>query len=275
MQVGIVGLGLMGGSLGLALRETKIFKSIVGLDMNSLHEQQALSLGLIDEIADFETIQECDVIVLATPVSAIVQILQKLPPLRAHATLIDFGSTKEQIVRALPESLARNYVPAHPMCGTEHSGPKAAFKELYHNKLVIMFDGIDSGELQRTLAKEIFIALGMQIVHMPLAEHDHHAAYISHLPHVISFALANTILQQEDFKNILALAGGGFRGMVRLANSSARMWTDIAEQNQQNLLQSMQSFEQEMRKAEKMIRESRWDEFFEWIEQANRIHRIF
>ena len=275
MQVGIVGLGLMGGSLGLALRETKMFKSIVGFDMNPLHEQQALSLGLIDEIVDFEAIRECDVIVLAVPVSAIVQILQSLPPLHAHTTLIDFGSTKEQIVRALPQSIARNYVPAHPMCGTEYSGPKAAFKELYHSKLVIMFDGIDSGELQRTLAKEMFIALRMQIVHMLLAEHDHHAAYISHLPHIMSFALANAILQQEDFKNILAFAGSGFRGMVRLANSSARMWTDIAEQNQQNLLKSMQSFEREMRKAEKMIRESRWDQFFEWIEQANRIHRIF
>lgn len=275
MQVGIVGLGLMGGSLGLALRETKMFKSIVGQDANPLHEQQALSLGLIDEIADFATIKECDVIVLATPVSAIVQILKSLPPLNAHTTLIDFGSTKAQIVRALPESLARNYVPAHPMCGTEHSGPKAAFRELYHSNLVIMFDGINSGELQRTLAKEMFIALGMRIVHMPLVEHDHHAAYISHLPHIMSFALANTILQQEDFKNILALAGGGFRGMVRLANSSARMWTDIAEQNKENLLQSIQSFGDEMLKAEAIIKESRWDELFEWIEQANKIHKIF
>lgn len=275
MQCGIIGLGLMGGSLGLALRETKMFKSIVGLDNNALHQQQALSLGLVDEVVDFETIKECDVIFLAVPVSAIVAILQTIAPLRPHTTLIDFGSTKEQIMQALPDCIARNFVPAHPMCGTEYSGPKAAFKELYAGKMMIMFEGISTGELQKTLAKEIFLALGMKLVRMPLGEHDHHAAYISHLPHIISFALAHSVLQQEDFKNILALAGGGFRGMIRLANSSARMWTDIAEQNKQNLLESIQAFEQELSKAENIIKESRWEELFEWIEQANKIHEIF
>lgn len=275
MHVGIIGLGLMGGSLGLALKETKMFKSIMGLDNNALHEQQALSLGLVDEVVSFEEIKECDVIFLTVPVGAIVTLLKDIPPVRSHTTIIDFGSTKEHIIHALPQSIVRNFVPAHPMCGTEYSGPKAAFKELYTGSLVILFESMLSGDLQIALAKEIFLSLGMKIVRMKLDEHDHHAAYISHLPHIISFAIANSVLRQEDPKSILALAGGGFRGMVRIANSSARMWTDIAQQNKHNLLESIQAFGEEMLSAEAMIKEERWNDLFAWMKAANKLHDIF
>lgn len=274
MQAGIVGLGLMGGSMGLALKETQMFKRIVGLDCSPLHTQQSLSLGLVDECVTLEEIEACDVIFLAIPVDAIVEILAHLKPKAPHTTIIDLGSTKEQIIQSVPASLRKNFVAAHPMCGTENFGPKAAFKDLYRHKIVVLTDLEESGELQRALAKEIFVAIGMTLVKMDSKAHDHHAAFISHLPHLISYALANTVLSQENPENILALAAGGFRDMSRIAQSSARMWTDIARQNQDNLLETLHIFEQELTHARELIETKKWDELYEWMRRANKLHEI-
>ncbi|MGD9595395.1 prephenate dehydrogenase [Wolinella succinogenes] len=274
MQAGIIGLGLMGGSMGLALKETKMFKTVVGMDASPIHTQQALFLGLVDECVTMEEIRECDVIFLAIPVDSIIETLQKLPPLAPHVTVIDLGSTKKKIVESVPSSIRRNFVPAHPMCGTENFGPKAAFKELYQNRIVVLTDIEGSGEFQRALAKEIFIRIGMNIVKMDSASHDRHAAFISHLPHIISYALANTVLSQEDPQSILALAAGGFRDMSRIAQSSARMWTDVSKQNKEELLQTIDFFGKEMILAERLIKEERWEELYEWMEKANTLHHI-
>lgn len=274
MQAGIIGLGLMGGSMGLALKETKMFKTVVGMDASPIHTQQALFLGLVDECVTMEEIRECDVIFLAIPVDSIIETLQKLPPLAPHVTVIDLGSTKRKIVESVPSSIRRNFVPAHPMCGTENFGPKAAFKELYQNRIVVLTDIEGSGEFQRALAKEIFIRIGMNIVKMDSASHDRHAAFISHLPHIISYALANTVLSQEDPQSILALAAGGFRDMSRIAQSSARMWTDVSKQNKEELLQTIDFFGKEMILAERLIKEERWEELYEWMEKANTLHHI-
>ncbi|HCZ18383.1 prephenate dehydrogenase [Wolinella succinogenes] len=274
MQAGIIGLGLMGGSMGLALKETKMFKTVVGMDASPIHTQQALFLGLVDECVTMEEMRECDVIFLAIPVDSIIETLQKLPPLAPHVTVIDLGSTKRKIVESVPSSIRRNFVPAHPMCGTENFGPKAAFKELYQNRIVVLTDIEGSGEFQRALAKEIFIRIGMNIVKMDSASHDRHAAFISHLPHIISYALANTVLSQEDPQSILALAAGGFRDMSRIAQSSARMWTDVSKQNKEELLQTIDFFGKEMILAEQLIKEERWEELYEWMEKANTLHHI-
>lgn len=274
MQAGIIGLGLMGGSMGLALKETKMFKTVVGMDASPIHTQQALFLGLVDECVTMEEIRECDVIFLAIPVDSIIETLQKLPPLAPHVTVIDLGSTKRKIVESVPSSIRRNFVPAHPMCGTENFGPKAAFKELYQNRIVVLTDIEGSGEFQRALAKEIFIRIGMNIVKMDSASHDRHAAFISHLPHIISYALANTVLSQEDPQSILALAAGGFRDMSRIAQSSARMWTDVSKQNKEELLQTIDFFGKEMILAERLIKEERWEELYAWMEKANTLHHI-
>ncbi len=275
MQAGIIGLGLMGGSLGLALKETKMFKSIVGLDVDSLHEQQALSFGLVDEILTFEEIKKCDIIFLAVPVDGIVEILKVIPPVHSHVTIVDLGSTKSKIIDSVPKEIQKNFVPAHPMCGIEHSGPKAAFKELYNGNLVILFDKEESGEFQKAFTKEVFLALGMKIVKMNFNEHDHHAAFISHLPHVISFALANAVLKQEDLRSILALAAGGFKGMVRISKSSPRMWTDVFKQNKENLLESLEIFGREIQKSQDMIIRDEWDALYQWLKDAHKLHEIF
>lgn len=275
MQAGIIGLGLIGGSLGLGLREIGMFKKIIGLDSDLLHLQQALSLGLIDEEASLEEIKACDVIFLATPVEAILQILPQLIGIANHTTIIDLGSTKSLISQSVPKEIRKNFVAAHPMSGTENFGPKAAFKDLLPHHIVVLTDLEQSGEYQVALAKEIFLALKMTIIKMDSLSHDNHAAFISHLPHIISYALANTVLSQQNPQDILALAGGGFKGMVRIAKSSPKMWRDIAKQNRKELLKSLKVFEKEMQKAQKLIEEESWEELETWMAKANSLYEIF
>ena len=275
MQAGIIGLGLIGGSLGLALKEIGMFKRIVGLDSNEIHLQQALSLGLVDEGVALDEIKLCDVIFLATPVEAILDILPQLVGVAPHTTIIDLGSTKHLISQSIPKEIRKNFVCAHPMSGTENFGPKAAFKELLPHHIIVLTDLEQSGEFQAAMAKEIFIALKMNIIKMDSKSHDNHAAFISHLPHIISYALANTVLSQQNPKDILALAGGGFKSMVRIAKSSPKMWSDVSKQNKQELLKSFEAFQKELDFAINLIQNDKWKELEEWMAKANSLYAIF
>ena len=275
MQAGIIGLGLIGGSLGLALKEIGMLKRIVGLDSNEIHLQQALSLGLVDEGVDLDEIKLCDVIFLATPVEAILEILPQLVGVAPHTTIIDLGSTKHLISQSIPKEIRKNFVCAHPMSGTENFGPKAAFKELLPHHIIVLTDLEQSGEFQAAMAKEIFIALKMNIIKMDSKSHDNHAAFISHLPHIISYALANTVLSQQNPKDILALAGGGFKSMVRIAKSSPKMWSDVSKQNKQELLKSFEAFQKELDFAINLIQNDKWKELEEWMAKANSLYAIF
>lgn len=274
MQAGIIGLGLIGGSLGLALRETKMFKHILGYDKNALHEQQALSLGLIDENVNIEEIAQCDVIFIAVPLDFVASIVNSFKELTPTQTIIDLGSTKHAIHSLIDSKMRKNYVGAHPMSGTENSGPKAAQHDLFKNKILILTDIEQSGAFQVAFAKEIFVNLGMQIVKMDSAGHDRHIAYISHLPHVLSFALANTMLAQEKPENILALIGGGFRSMSRLSNSSPITWKDIFKHNKQHLLHAITDFEKHFSEAKLYIEKDDWDSLENWMQKANQLHSM-
>ncbi len=275
MKAGIVGLGLMGGSLSLAMREVYSDVEVIGLDHNPQHCIEALELGLVDKVVDtLDEIKDVDVLFLSVPVDGIVEILQKLPPLNQHTTVIDLGSTKSKIVSAVPDQIRKNFVAAHPMTGTEKFGPKAAIDDLYHGRAVVLCDLDQSGEKQRELAKKIFSDIGMKIFYMNANAHDRHAAFISHMPHALSYALANSVMAQEDPKAIIALAGGGFRDMSRIAKSSPAMWGDIFEQNRDNLLEAIESFQNELDKCKKMVEENRWDELREWMREANELHKI-
>lgn len=264
----------MGGSFALALQATQIECEFVGLDHHNANQERALELGLVDRIGSFEEIQRCDLIVLAIPVDAIIATLQRFSQLKADQTIIDLGSTKEKIVTQTPPHLRSNLVAAHPMAGTEYSGPDAAIPDLYEDKVVVLCDIEQSGMLQKEKAKEIFQRLEMKIVYMDAHEHDRHAAYISHLPHVISFALANSVLGQEDRESILALAGGGFKSMSRIAKSSPKMWRDVFAQNRDNLLQSIASFEEELAILKGAVEEEDFDQVERLIAKANRLHKI-
>ncbi len=274
MVVGIVGLGLMGGSIGLALKGVPQVTKILGHDHNRSHCKEALKYHLVDEIAEWEEIKRADVIFLAIPVDGIINSFQNLTDVSPMCTIIDLGSTKEKIVANIPAEIRKNVVPAHPMTGTEKFGPSAALANLYRNKIVVLCNLEESGELQRATAKALFEAIGMKIVTMDAKEHDRHAAYISHLPHAISYALANAVMSQEDAENILILAAGGFRDMSRLAKSSPIMWNEIFKQNKENLLDAMDHFEEELAKCRDMVEKEDWKELASWMEKAQKLHDI-
>jgi prephenate dehydrogenase len=275
MKAGIIGLGLMGGSFAQALRAQYPDVEILGYDHNDQHCIEALQLGLVDKISkDLGSFHTLDLIILAIPVDGIIQVLQTFHDLPETTTIIDFGSTKKLIVDSVPPSIRQNFVAAHPMTGTEKSGPSAAVPDLYRGQVVVLCDIEESGEHQRRLAKEIFTDLGMKIFYMDAAEHDRHAAFISHMPHALSYSLANAVMKQENPKAIIALAGGGFRDMSRIAKSSPAMWTDIFRQNKQNLLQAIECFKGELKRCEELVQNEEWEALHRWMEEANDLHKI-
>lgn len=275
MTIGIIGLGLMGGSLGMDLRRLPFVKKVIGHDHNTAHCKTALKLGLVDEIVDFETLLQCDTIFLAVPVDAIIAILQQMPGrIKPDATVIDLGSTKARIEKSIPNAIRKNVVAAHPMTGTENFGPEAAISGLYKDKVVVLCDMEASGQLQQETAVRLFSGLFMRLHYMRAAEHDRHAAFISHMPHAISYSLANTVLNQEDKHNILALAAGGFRSMSRLAKSSPVMWEDIFRQNKAHLLEAINLFEDELNAMKKAIRDEAWDDVRKRLETGQKLHEI-
>lgn len=274
MNVAIVGLGLMGGSLAISLKKLDFINSIVGSDHNKIHQQEAMELGLVDSIVEFGEVKNYDVIFLAIPVDGVISALKNLTDVKDDATIIDLGSTKAKIVASVPQEIRKNFVAAHPMTGTENFGPKAAIDDLYRDKVVVLCDIENSGEKQAKVAKKIFKALEMKKYFMPANEHDRHAAFISHMPHAISYSLANTVMNQENKRNILALAAGGFRSMSRLAKSSANMWEDIFRQNKTNLIEAIELFEDELKLLKGYIENEEWEKVHKNLEAGNRLHDI-
>jgi len=274
MKCCVVGLGLMGGSFALATKG--YFEKIIGIDHNVNHQQDALKLGLVDEIGELEDIEKCDVIILAIPIRGIISVLKKISKLnlRENTTIIDFGSTKKTIITECPENIRKNLVASHPMAGTEYSGPNAAIKDLYENKIMVVCNKEDSGNYQLKIAEEIFKFLKMKIKYMDADEHDRHAAFISHMPHIVSFSIANAVLKQEDKEHIVTLAAGGFKDMSRLAKSNPQMWKDIFKENKKNLLDSIEAFKSELKKAKKMIENNEWDKLEEWMRVGNTLYKI-
>ncbi|MDD5373640.1 MAG: prephenate dehydrogenase [Sulfurimonas sp.] len=274
MNVAIVGLGLMGGSLAISLKKLDFINSIVGSDHNKIHRQEAMELGLVDSIVEFGEVKNYDVIFLAIPVDGVISALKNLTDVKKETTIIDLGSTKAKIVASVPAEIRENFVAAHPMTGTENFGPKAAIDDLYRDKVVVLCDIGNSGEKQAKVAKKIFKALEMKKYFMPANEHDRHAAFISHMPHAISYSLANTVMNQENKHNILALAAGGFRSMSRLAKSSANMWEDIFRQNKINLIEAIELFEDELKLLKGYIENEEWEKVHKNLEAGNRLHDI-
>ena len=275
MNVAIIGLGLMGGSLALSLKKLDFVKSVVGSDHNQEHQKQAIELNLVDAVVSLDEIKKCDVIFLAIPVDGLIKAMKDLVDVSEDTTIIDLGSTKAKIVASIPPQIRKNFVAAHPMTGTENFGPSAAIEELYNDRVVVLCDLENSGELQQSVARKIFKTLGMKKYFMGADEHDRHAAFISHMPHAISYSIANTVMNQENKNNILALAAGGFRSMSRLAKSSPDMWEDIFRQNKGNLLEAIELFEDELSKLKQNIINDEWNDVHHNIEAGKKLHDIF
>ena len=275
MNIGIIGLGLMGGSLAKAVKRYGISKKVYGFTNSEKNKKEIEELGLVDELVDLETLKKVsDVIILSIPVDAIISMFPNFLDIGEKTTIIDMGSTKEYIVKNIPSKIRKNFIAAHPMTGTEKNGPKAAIDNLYEGKTVVLCDLEDNENMHVNKAFKIFQEIGMRIVVMNSHEHDVNACYISHLPHLISFSLANTVMSHQNPKEIIALAAGGFKDMSRIAKSSPRMWGDIFKQNRENMLESIKSFEDQMNEAKKMIEEERYEDLENWMKKANSLHEI-
>lgn len=275
MKAGIIGLGLIGGSIGLALKEIKFISQIYGLDISKENEQEALKLGLVSEIISLDEMKtKCELIFLAVPVESIIKISQNLVGISQNTTIIELGSTKVEILENVPKQIRPNFIAAHPMKGTEFTGPTAAVKNLFKDAVMVLCDTEENLEFHKRRAIEISSHIGMKIVFMGSKEHDHHAAIISHLTHVISFSLANSVMKEEDVSHILALRGGSFSDMIRTAKSSPQMWSDIFKQNRDNLLFAIEMFKNEIAICENFLKDKKWDELQNWMNEARKIREI-
>ncbi|AKD03661.1 prephenate dehydrogenase [Pontibacter korlensis] len=274
----IIGLGLIGGSVARDLRRTGFASSIIGVEQSSQHAATALQLGLVEEVLPLqEAVAQSDVVVLAIPVNAIATMLQPvLSLLPEKAILIDFGSTKGLLCEQVRNHAKRQqYVAAHPIAGTENSGPTAALEGLYAGKTNIVCERELSSDAAMAVAMELFEALGLQTVFMDPEAHDKHLAYISHLSHISSFVLSMTVLNVEkEEKDIFALAGSGFASTVRLAKSSPAMWAPIFEQNSTYLNNALEEYITLLKDFQQHLHNRNSDKLCKMMEEANKIRPV-
>ncbi len=245
MTITIIGIGLIGGSLAKDLKKRGFAQQIFGVEKNLISAKRALELGLVDEIMEMEeAVKLSDIIVLSVPVSVAGKLSVQILDLVDNQIVFDVGSTKFPIVEAIKNHPKRaNFVATHPMAGTEFTGPDAAISDLFDAKALILCDTNNSSERAIRQVKKIFDLLNMRIIEMDAQNHDVHAAYVSHISHISSFALALTVLHKEkDEKSIFNMASGGFESTVRLAKSSAEMWTPIFLQNKKNVLEVLDTY---------------------------------
>jgi len=276
-KIAIVGVGLIGGSLAIRLHEKKIASRLIGVDANPIHLQEALDLELIDEALPMdEAIAAADVVILAIPVDKLVGLIPSVMDRVTHQIVLDLGSTKSELVTVLKDHPKRGrYVATHPMWGTEYSGPQAAVRGAYENKAVIICNSHESDadalEWTRTMYKKI----GMHLLEMEAHAHDLHAAYVSHISHITSFALANTVLEKEKEEGaIFEMASAGFESTVRLAKSNPAMWVPIFIQNKENVLDVLTEHIAQLTKFKESIEQGDDTSLRGLIEAANKIRRI-
>jgi prephenate dehydrogenase len=279
MTITIVGLGLIGGSMALSLKENHFADTLIGVDNNPLHNTKAFELGLVDSVASLEdAVTQSDIIIVATPVNTLTSILpQILDIITDNQVVIEVGSTKKPVIDAVKNHPNRqNFVATHPMAGTEFSGPEAAIRHLFDGKVCVLCDVQDSkSELVEIIKKMYAEGLRMNIIFMESSAHDVHTAYISHISHICSFALASTVLAKEkDEESIFNLASTGFESTVRLAKSNPETWIPIFKQNQENIIDVLDEYITTLLKFKGLMISDSYDKLKDCLVQANDIKRI-
>ncbi|MES2732725.1 MAG: prephenate dehydrogenase [Bacteroidota bacterium] len=278
MKICIVGVGLLGGSLALQAKEKGLVEKVVGVDHSHAHLEKALHLGIIDEISSLEeAVRNTNLVILATPVDVVLHQLPTVLDLVADDTIVvDLGSTKGIICKAVENHPKRSqFVAAHPIAGTENSGPEAAFPGLLKRKVMILCDKEKSSNRALTTVVSLCQQLEMQLSFMSAEEHDLHLAYVSHLSHISSFALGATVLDKEkDEKSIFEMAGSGFSSTVRLAKSSPNMWAPIFTQNTENISRALGAYIQKLQFFKELIDKQDEASSKELMNQANEIRRV-
>lgn len=274
----IVGIGLIGGSLALALKRLGLADRVWGVESSEQHAARALELGLVDEIVSLDKAStEARLIAVATPVDTVPTIVTKLlNKASADQVIIDVGSTKQELCELVSMHRQRGrFVATHPMWGTEHSGPEAAQKEAFAGRAVVVCERERSDADAVEFVEEMYRALGMKLIYMGAEEHDLHTAYVSHISHITSFALALTVLEKErEEEHIFDLAGGGFESTVRLAKSSADTWIPILLENKYNVLDVLREHIHQLQILRRMIERDDKQGLRESMNKANTIKRI-
>lgn len=278
MRVFIAGLGLIGGSLALTLKERGTVEEVMGMEASEERAKEALSLGLADRIVPFEEgVTTADLIVLATPVDTIPMLAVKaLNRVQKPQVVIDLGSTKGELCEVIDQHTRRSrFVAVHPMWGTEYSGPQAAVKGAFAGRTAVICERERSDEDALQMVEELLRTLQMPVIYMSAEEHDLHTAYVSHISHITSFALANTVLEKErEDRHIFDLAGGGFESTVRLAKSASSTWVPILMQNKYNVLDVLREHIHQLQLMRRMIERDDTTGLREVIDRANSIQRI-
>lgn len=278
MKIAIIGVGLIGGSMALKLKEKGLVSEVYGIDQSEDHLHEAKELGIIKHISTLETaIPNVDLVIIAIPVDSARKILPSvLDLMNDQQTVMDVGSTKAGITKAIKNHPKRKrYVASHPMWGTENSGPKAAMKDSFGGRAAVICNQEESAEDAVETVKKIYEALDMNLLYMNAVDHDVHTAYISHISHITSYALANTVLEKErEEDTIFQLASSGFSSTVRLAKSHPEMWVPIFRQNKENVLDVLNEHITQLRKFKSALEKENFEYLEELIRNANKIRGI-
>ncbi|RFP63540.1 prephenate dehydrogenase [Hymenobacter lapidiphilus] len=279
MVVTIIGIGLIGGSLALSLKETGLAHHIIGVDRSPENLRQAMALGLLDEPAPdlAEAVGRADLVVVSVPMDAMLTVLpQVLDAATGRQVVLDVGSTKALLLARVADHPNRaRFVAVHPMAGTEYSGPEAAVPGLFRGKTLVVCDAAASAPDAVARVEAVFGRLAMRLVYMDAQAHDLHTAYVSHISHITSFALALTVLKKEQSdQQIFALASGGFESTVRLAKSSPDMWVPIFRQNRDNVLDVLDEHLRQLQHLRDLLAAGDDAGMYEQIQQANLIKKI-
>jgi len=277
MTVAIVGIGLIGGSFALALKDKGLAEKILGVESNEEHKRKALALRLVDEVKELnEAIAQSDLIFLAVPVDAVIKLLPSILDQVDRQVVMDAGSTKEGIIEVIKHHPKRShFLATHPMWGTEYSGPDAAVRGAFEGKATVICNKEESDKDAVELVENIYRQLGMHLVYMNAKDHDVHVAYVSHISHITSFALANTVLEKEKEEDaIFELASGGFESTVRLAKSNPVTWASIFMQNRENVLDVLNEHISQLRKFKACLEKENYEYLEELMVNANKIKRI-
>lgn len=277
MKITVIGLGLIGGSIAKDLRSSGFASELIGVEINDTHAKTALDLGLVDRVLPLDKgLKNTDLVVIAVPVDKTMDMLPSILDLiEGNTTVTDMGSTKKQLVESVSKHKRRkNFVAAHPMSGTENSGPTAALEGLFRGKIAIVCDQEDSGPQHIALVEKMFQNLGMDIAYMSADEQDHSTAFVSHLPHAAAYALANAVQAKEDRDIIFDLASGGFQSTVRLAKSSGTMWHPIFQQNRSYVVEALNVYIKHLSEFRDCMRDHNDERMLELIQHANKIRDI-
>lgn len=277
MTVTIIGLGLIGGSMALDLRNSRFCDTVIGVDSNKNHEESALALNLVNKILPLEeAVRSCDLVIVAVPVDATVLVLAEVMKFVDKQIVTDVGSTKELIVNSLAMHKYRGrFVAAHPIWGTEKSGPSAALPGGFNNRLTVICNKEESDPDALAVVEKMYKNIGMNIIYMDALKHDIHAAYISHISHITSFALALTVLEKEkEIESIFQLAGAGFESTIRLAKSNPDTWMPIFSQNKENLLEVIDEHILQLQNMKNLLESGDYEAFHTLMKKANQIGKV-